>query len=66
MVGLSTIVYAEIRNCSNIQEVRPSVVLDAVGDVLAVEGKSYLFHYNMTLVINYILTLQIPLERNQI
>jgi len=38
MVGLSTTTSVEIRNCSNIEVVRPSVVIDAVGDVVAVEG----------------------------
>jgi len=38
MVGLSTTTSFEIRNCSNIEAVRPSVVIDAVGDVVAVKG----------------------------
>lgn len=50
MVGLSTTVSAEIRNCSNIQEVRPSVVIDAVGEVVAVEGKSDLLMNTVTFV----------------
>jgi len=38
IVGLSTTTSVEIRNCSNIEDVRPSVIIDAVGDVVAVRG----------------------------
>lgn len=46
-VGLSTTVSTELKNCSNLKEVQPSVVIDAVGEIVAEKGKpvNFVLHF---------------------
>ena len=37
--GLSSVIARTLRNCSNIEEVTPSLVIDAVGEPLMSAGK---------------------------